>query len=118
MIDIEQKFWLKRTPNIIFKVQHLQYFRWKRVCTEEDISKMGEFSFDSNELSNSGPLHRPSRWKDADETTGNSVWGETGMETSATVYIVSLALDKTDEGFPIVCYWFFAYYVLVYIDQW
>lgn len=55
-------------------------FRWKRIGTEEDISKMGELAPDSDELPNPGPLYRSSRWQDAHETFGNSVWGKTGRK--------------------------------------
>lgn len=44
---------------------------------------MGELAPNSNELPNSGPLHRSQRRQNAHETSGNFVWGKTGMETTA-----------------------------------
>lgn len=41
---------------------------------------MGELAPDSDELPNPGPLYRSSRWQDAHETFGNSVWGKTGRK--------------------------------------
>lgn len=50
---------------------------------------MGELAPNSNELPNSGPLHRSPRWQNAHETTGNFVWGKTGMKTTATFLFIS-----------------------------
>ena len=52
-------------------------YRWKRVCSEENFHKMGEFTFDQNRLQDSRSVYRPKRWKDVDETTWSFVWRKT-----------------------------------------
>lgn len=62
---------------------------------------MGELAPNSNELPNSGPLHRSPRRQNAHETTGNFVWGKTGMETTAT-FSSSLIICRQDPNCPIL----------------
>lgn len=50
---------------------------------------MGQLALNSNELPNSGSLHRSPRRQNAHETTGNSVRGKAGMEAMAIFLLIS-----------------------------
>ena len=52
------------------------YFRRKRKCSKENILKMGQFTFGSGRVQNSGSVRRSARWKDAHQTTGSAIRGE------------------------------------------